>query len=202
MESPLSIFLQGTCDFLDFKDFELIAFFDVVEIFQGQTAFEAGFDFFCIILEAFQRIEFTGPDHDVLTQQAYRCTAFDDAFEYIATCNRTDFADQNNLTNLDQTQSLFAFFWRQHAGHRCLDFVYCIVNDVVVANINAVGFCQLASRSISTGVKADDDRFRSNREVDVGLGNATHRCMHNLHAHFAGFWLSQPMLLANLVRRS
>ena len=63
--------LEGTRNFLYFEDFELIAFFDVVEVFQGQTAFEAGFDFLHVVLEAFQRIQLAGPDHDVVAQQAY-----------------------------------------------------------------------------------------------------------------------------------
>ena len=64
--------LQRTRDFLNFEDFELIAFLDVVEVFQRQAAFETGFDILHVILEAFQGIEFTSPDHHVVTQQAYR----------------------------------------------------------------------------------------------------------------------------------
>jgi hypothetical protein len=33
--------LQGTSDFLDLKDLELIAFFDVIKVLQRQTALEA-----------------------------------------------------------------------------------------------------------------------------------------------------------------
>ena len=51
MFSHLSV-LQGPRDFLYFKDFELIAFLDVIEILQGEAAFKAGFDFFDYIFES------------------------------------------------------------------------------------------------------------------------------------------------------
>jgi hypothetical protein len=63
--------LQRTRDFLYLENFQLIADLDVIEVLQRQAAFEAGFHFLHIILEAFQRIEFAGPHHDVVAQQTH-----------------------------------------------------------------------------------------------------------------------------------
>lgn len=63
--------LQRSCDFLYFKYFELVAFLNVVEILQRQTAFETRLDFLDIVLETLQRIEVACPDDDVVAQQTY-----------------------------------------------------------------------------------------------------------------------------------
>src|SRR5690242_16054578 len=47
--------LQRARHFLHFEQLELVAFLDVVEVLQGQAAFEAGLDFLDVILEALQR---------------------------------------------------------------------------------------------------------------------------------------------------
>lgn len=63
--------LQCAGNFFDFKNFKLIANFDIGIATQGDTAIEAGLDFLDVILEALERIERTGPVHHVVTQQAH-----------------------------------------------------------------------------------------------------------------------------------
>src|SRR3982074_2430256 len=184
---------QGASHFLDFEHFQLIAFLHIVEVFQGQAAFEAGFHFSHIVLETLERIEFAGPYHDIVAQQAYRRTASDQTVEYIAAGNGTDFADQNDLADFDQAQYLFAFFRRQHAGHRRLDLIHGIVDDIVVTDIDAVGFGQLARGRIGTGIETDDDRFGRKRKVDIRFADAADGRMHDLHAHFTGGQLLHGM---------
>ena len=48
----ITYLLQSTSDFLNLKDLELIAFFDVIEVFQRQTALEARLHLFDVIFEA------------------------------------------------------------------------------------------------------------------------------------------------------
>jgi hypothetical protein len=50
-----------------------------------------------------------------------------------------------------------------------------VVDDVVVADIDAEGLGELARTGIGTGVEADDDRARGLRQVDVGLADRADR---------------------------
>ena len=112
------------------------------------------------------------------------CAALDHTLEYVATCNRTDFADHEDLTNFDQAQGAFALLWREHATHRSFDLINRIVNDVVVANIDTTGLSQFTRRGISTHIKANNHGLRCQREVDVGFTNATDCGMYDLYTHF------------------
>lgn len=47
------ILVKRTFDFYDFISFDTIFFFDIIEVFDGNTTFQTCFDFFDIILEAF-----------------------------------------------------------------------------------------------------------------------------------------------------
>jgi hypothetical protein len=61
---------EGARHLCRFEGFELIAFFDVVEVLDRQTALKACFDFLHVILKALQRIEFAGEDDHPIAQQA------------------------------------------------------------------------------------------------------------------------------------
>ena len=88
---------------------------------------------------------------------------------------------------------LLALLRRQHAGQRRLDLVHRIVNDVVVADVDAARLGQLARRRIGAGVEADDDRLRGQRQVDVGFGDAADGGVHHLHLDFGGGQLLQGL---------
>ena len=61
--------LQRPRDFPNFEEFQLIAFDDVVVILDIQAAFETLLHFARIVLEAFERLEFTREDDHVVAQQ-------------------------------------------------------------------------------------------------------------------------------------
>src|SRR6478735_9242671 len=71
--------LQGPGDFLDFEEFELVAFLDVVVVLQLDAALEAFLDFAHVVLDPLERLELAGVDHDVVAQQAEVRAAGDQA---------------------------------------------------------------------------------------------------------------------------
>ena len=81
---------------------------------------------------------------------------------------------------------LFLLLGRQHARQRCLHLIDGVVDDVVVADIDAEALGRLAGTGIGTGVEADDDGFGGLRQVDVGFGNAADRAVDDVDLDFAG----------------
>jgi hypothetical protein len=75
-------------------------------------------------------------DH-MIAQHTNLGVALDDTLEHVATRDRADLGDREDLADFDQTQDLLALLGRQHAGQRALHLIDGIVDDVVVAQIHA-----------------------------------------------------------------
>ena len=127
--------LQGSCHFLDLKEFELVAFLDVVVVLQLDTALEAGGDFAHIVFQAAHRFDLAGVDHHVLAQQAEARAAAHQAGRDHRACDRTDFGGHEDCADLGRADDFFALLGGQHAGHRELHGVdiryYNIIYDAV-----------------------------------------------------------------------
>src|SRR5699024_10808495 len=61
----------------------------------------------------------------------------------------------------------------EHALERALDVVDRLVDDRVVADVDAFAVCQVASLRLRTDVEADDDRVVDRGQVDVVLRDRT-----------------------------
>ncbi len=61
--------LQRACNLFDFEELQHIAFDDVVVVLDGQTALEVFFDFFGVVFETLQTVEFAREDDHVVAQQ-------------------------------------------------------------------------------------------------------------------------------------
>ena len=72
------------------EGFENIAFLDVVEAFQTDTAFVALNDFLCVILEALEGGDLIFEDHDTVTDDTDLGLTCDLTVKDIGTGNRTD----------------------------------------------------------------------------------------------------------------
>ena len=80
--------------------------------------------------------------------------ASDDPFEHHAACHCAHFGDANDLTDFNETYVVFAAFRSKHAAHGSLNIIYGVVDDVVVADVDAVVFSQFSSQCIGTDVEA------------------------------------------------
>src|SRR5690606_5753410 len=180
-------------DFLDFEDFELIADLDVVVALERDPAIEAGLDFLDVVLEAAQGIQRAGPVDHVVAQQADLRIAAYHAFEHHAAGNVADLGYGEDLADLDQADDFLALFRRQHARHGVAHVVDRVVDDVVVAQVDVVGFGQLLGRSVGPDIEADHHGARGDRQVDVAFGNAAHGRMHDLHPDLVGGQLEQRL---------
>src|SRR5690606_12807533 len=160
---------------------------------EGDTAIEAGLDLFDVVLEAAQRVDMAGPVHHVVAQQANLRVAAHHAVGDHAAGDIADARHAEHIADLDHADDLFALFGRQHAGRRVSYIVDVVVDDVVVAQVDAVAFGQFLGALFGADVKADDDGVRVDGQVDVAFGDAAHRSVHHLDADFVGGQLEQRL---------
>ena len=132
-------------------------------------------------------------DDDVVAQQANLRTAAHDTFQHVAAGDGADLRDPIDLAHLDEAEPVLLLLRRQHARQRGLHLVDRFVDDVVVADLHAARFGELARLRVGARVEADDDRLRREREVDVRLGDAAHRRMHDVDLHLVGRQLGQRL---------
>ncbi len=149
--------------FFDFKEFELIAFFNIVIAFDVQAALKTFFDFFGVVFEAFERIELAGEDHHIVAQQAQAGTATHHARGDHTACNRANFRGAEDLANLGHADDFLFPVWRQHAADSRFNIIDSVVDDVVVTDVDTIAFSQFARTNIGAGVEAENDRFRCDR---------------------------------------
>src|SRR5439155_13344635 len=187
MNSPL----QGPRHFHNFVHFELVALFDVVESLDRQSAFEPRLDLAHVVLEALERIELAIVDDDIVAQDPDLRTAPDKAFEHVAAGDRPDLRYLVYLAHFDESELALLLLRCEHARECCLHLVHRLVDDVVVADVDAVVLGELARSDIGAGIEADDDSLRRERQVDVRLGDAAHGSMHDVHLDLRGRELRQ-----------
>ena len=120
-------------------------------------------------------------DHHVVAQHPYLRAAFHQSIEHVAARHRTDLGDAEHLAHLDQAEHLLALLRREHPRERSLDLVDRLVNDVVVADVDARAFGKLSRRGVCAHVETDDHCARSHREVDVRFGDAAHAGVDHAH---------------------
>ena len=77
-----------------------------------------------------------------------------------------------DLTDLGLAEHLLDLGGREEAFHRRVDVVDGVVDDVVEADLDALGLGERGGLAGRAHVEADDDRLRGDREVDVALGDA------------------------------
>src|SRR6476646_1162651 len=158
--------LQRSGDFLDLEELEQVAFLDVVVVLQLDAALEAGRDLADVVLHAPHRLDLAGVDDDVLAQQAEARAAADDARRDHRACHRADLRRHEHRPDLGRADRLLALLVGEHAGHRRLDLVDRVVNDVVVADVDAIVLGELPRPGIGANVEADDHGLGGDGEVD------------------------------------
>ena len=134
--------LERPRDLLDAEALDDVAGAHVLVVLEGHAAFLAGRDLAHLVLEALQRLELAFVDDDVVAEQADIGAALDDAFGDPAAGDLADLRDLEDLQDLGVAEEGLAPLGREHARHRRLHIVDEVVDDVVVADLDAVGLRQ------------------------------------------------------------
>src|SRR6185437_12620405 len=151
-------------------------------------------DFAYLVLEALERGKLAFVDHDVVAHQAHARTTANDALGDAATGDLADLGDVEHFQDLGVAQEFFADFRREHTREHRFDVVHHVVDDVVVADFDAVSARTFAGLRVRTHVEADDRRSRRLRQDHVGFGDAADARLQRLHRHFVGAELFERAL--------
>ena len=155
-------------------------------IIECHAAFESFLNLSHVIFEAAQGLQGAVMNDDIVTQQPHIGAAAHQAVGDPATGDLADFADVEYFENLRVAQ--FAFVQRrlEHAFQHRLGIVDDIVNDGVIADIDAFAPCQIPRLRVGAHVEANDVGVRGGGQNHVRFGDAANAGMENLHRDLVG----------------
>src|SRR5260370_5395693 len=156
-----------------------------VAVADPDTALEAFPDLGRMVLEPAQRLdgEVLG-NHDAVPDQPGLAVPRDRAGPDDATGHVADPRHPEDLAHLRGAELSLLEDRLEHALERGLDFLDRLVDDRVVADIDALGAGQLTGPASPTDVEADDHRFGGDRQVDIVLGDRADTAADDPQLHF------------------
>ena len=154
--TPVS--LQDAGDFLDIEALDDVADLDVGVVLERHTALEAFANFLDLVLEALERLERAFVDHDVVAQQADLGTTANDTFGDHAAADLAHLGDIEDFANLRIAEELLLERRRKQALERLLHVVDDVIDDRVVADLDAIPTGEIAGLRIGAHIEADHER--------------------------------------------
>src|SRR5215212_8498762 len=161
-----------------------VALLDVLVVAQDQTALEALADLGGVVLLPLQRgqVEILGHDGAV-ADQAHLGVAADHSAGDHAAGDVADLRGAEDRADLRLAESLLLELRLEHALERGLDLLDGLVDDRVVAHLDAFLVRQLGRLALRPDVEADDDRVGRRCQHDVGLGGRPNSTNNNAQRH-------------------
>src|SRR5579872_479862 len=173
--------LEGAGDLFDLEALDNVVFLDVLVVLEGHAAFGAFAHFADLVLEALQGFQAAFVDDDVVAQQPHLGAAPHQAFGDHAAGHLADLADIENFANLGVAEEALAPRRRQQARQGAFHVLDHLVDDRVVADLDAVAPRQIARLRIGTDVEADDHGIGRLGEDHVAFVDAADRGMQHAH---------------------
>src|SRR4051794_31218411 len=165
---------SGPRDLLELEGLHDIALLDVVVAADHQTALEALADLGDVVLLTPQRRQVGALDHDgAVADQTHLGVAPQQAAGDHAAGDVADLGAAEDRADLRLAQGRLLELRLEHAPEGRLDLLDRLVDDRVVADLDALLLGHLRRLALRTDVEADDDRVGGGREVHVGLGDRT-----------------------------
>ena len=128
---------------------------------------------------------------DVVADQAHIGAAFHGAVGDAATRDLADLGDVEHFQDQGIAEHGFAQGGREQAGHRLLHVIHEVVDDVVVADLDAVALGGSGRFLVGTDREADDGGVETFRQRDVGFRDAADARMQDARGDFVGAELLQ-----------
>ena len=176
------------------KHFDDVALLHVLVVGEGHAAFLAGLHLAHFVLEALQGGKFAFVDHDIVADQAHLGAAAHDAFGDAAARDLADLGDVEHFQDFGIAEELLARLRRQHARQRRFHVIHHIVDDVVIADLDAIALGAVARLVVGAHIEADHRRAAGMRQDHVAFGDAADAGLQDLRADFVGAELGQRAL--------
>src|SRR6266567_3088658 len=160
-----------------------VAFLDVIEAVEQDSALEAFGDFARIILEPLELGDRRLVDDRPVADDTCLRGAADDAARDHAAGNRSQPRDLEEGTYLRLAERLFLLDGLEHPDERLLDVLGELVDDAVRTDLDAFTLRKRSGFGIRSDVEPDHSRAGGRGEHDVALGDAAHALVDDVHAH-------------------
>ena len=162
---------RARTDRLRGEAFDDVAFHDVVEVGEADAALVVLLDLADVVAEAAQRLDPVGRDDLGAAPDAGVAAADDPAVGDERAGDDRVLADADDLADLRPALDDLDDLRLEQALEGRLDVVGQLVDDVVQADVDALGLGGAAGGVGDLGVEADDDRVRGGRQHDVVVGD-------------------------------
>ncbi len=148
--------LRAALDLLDAVAFDDVADAHVLVVLEGHAAFLAGDDFLDLVLEALEGRQLAFVDDDIVADQAHIGAALDvpSVTRQPATLPTLEMLNTSWICALPSM--VLAQGRGQQAGHGRLHVIHKVVDDVVIADLDADLFGEFARLLVGANVEADD----------------------------------------------
>src|SRR5205085_4688759 len=150
--------LQRAGNLLDLEALDHIANLDVLVVLEGHAAFVALADLADLVLEPLQRLQAALMDHDIVAQQPHFGAPPDDSLSDHAAGDFAGSGDVEHLADRGIAEEPLAQSRCQHPRKRVPHVVDHIIDDRVVADLDAVALRQIARLRVGADIEADDHR--------------------------------------------
>src|ERR1700676_1168436 len=178
--------LQTALDRLHAITLDDVADTHVAVILERHAAFLAGLHFLYFILEALERRQLAFMHDDIVANQADIGAAFHGPVGNPAAGDLADLGNIEHFQDLGVAEHGLAQRRRQKTGHRLLHVIYQVVDDVVVADFDAVALGCRGRLLVGADAKADDSGIEALRQRHVGFRDATDAGMQDAGGDFLG----------------
>ena len=168
------------------KDFDDVAYLDVLVAGEVDSALDALTDFADVVLEALEGGDLALPDLVAFAEQADLLVATDEAVGDAAAGDLADLGDLEDVEDLGAAGVVLLEDWLEEAVHRLGDLVLQLVDDGVQTDLDVFALGDLGGLAIGPDVEADDDGVRGGGEQDVGLGDGADAGVQDADANLLG----------------
>src|SRR5512132_2810070 len=169
--TSIDVSLQLSGDLSDLVRLDDVAFLDVVEVLDPDTALEPLAHLADVVLEAAERADPAVVRDDAVADDAGPRVADDRALQDVRAGDQTYLGDAEQGAHLGASELRLALLGLQHAAQRAPDVVDRVVDHAVQPDVDAFPLGEVAGLHVWTDVEPDDDRPRGQRQVDVALGD-------------------------------
>jgi hypothetical protein len=158
---------QRPCHLLHAEAFDHVIRAHVLIVLKRHAALCAADHFLHFVLEALKGGQHAFVDDDVVADQTHLGTALHFAFSDQAASNLANLGDVEDFQDAGVAEEGFAQFRCKLAGHRRFDVIDEIVDDVVVADLNALLLGRVTGLAIGADVEAENSSTRCSSERNI-----------------------------------
>src|SRR5690606_7947121 len=173
-----------TLDFLHGVTFDDVFHLNVVEVFDGNTAFVTCFDLSDIVFKSLQLVDLTVMDNNPVPNDTDFVFPGNKTIGDITSGYCSHLRDLKDLSHLDISSDNLFKGWFEHPFDSVLNLVDGIIDDGVMPDLNFFLFRHFLGISRRSNLEAQDDSVRGRSQEHIRFRNLTDTFMDDIDTDF------------------